>query len=104
MTGRIQLLTWAYTRPCFLCDAVGVCKHREPSVEMAYLMGVSPGSFGGTFEDGYALRPGLHPPVQSGLAAASGQLTERVRIYPKLAESSVGAVMPGSVSKERRLG
>ncbi len=32
-----DLLEMAYSRPCFLCERTGPCRHREPAVELAIL-------------------------------------------------------------------
>jgi hypothetical protein len=36
----IALLS-SYERPCFVCGRSGVCAHREPAVERAYLLAPS---------------------------------------------------------------
>ena len=32
-----ELLALAFSRPCFVCQRTGWCKHREPEVELAIL-------------------------------------------------------------------
>jgi len=37
LSARLQrLLDLAYQRPCFVCEKQGICRHREPDVELAY--------------------------------------------------------------------
>ena len=35
---RYRLLEIAFQRPCMICKRSGLCRHREPEVELAYLL------------------------------------------------------------------
>lgn len=37
MQGSMLTLMLMYQRPCFVCDQVGVCGHRERLVELAHI-------------------------------------------------------------------
>lgn len=79
-----------------MCGVDGVCGHREPEVEKAYLR-----LSRGTFESGSASFSGFHPPVPSGLAETS---VEGGRIAPQRSESAMALVVDGGFASGRKVG